>query len=324
MSWESTLDEQIDLKRWWGTPEAQTYSQGFIDSLTHAHPEDGSDIERTYGSINAIEERKLHLADPVWISPDVCKVIDAARQADPPFKPEPLLPSDLPCQYGFMRFHQPMHLTDARGKIVNVAAVAWAPITDATWEGPGSAPWDRQGIDVTLYSDLQDEDDEDLEQLRMDRFGSRFVLLHHMPWWFGKTLEEMHFTSSDWGTSGPETIVNWFTLFQISLRIMQQKITASGKSRLPRAFRRRAERAGFDPFTVVVTLRRYEKSGRTGEGYDGDENFYSHRFIVRGFWRAQWYPSAQEHRQLYIHDFIKGPADAELIVKPSRAIEVVR
>jgi hypothetical protein len=342
MSWESTLDEQIALKRWWGTTEAHAYARAFLDSVTTKYP--SGDADRGYAALTEVEPRKLELADPVWISPDVCALIEAARQADPPFEPEPLLPSDLPCVYGFLRFDTPMHLTDARGKTVNVTAMAWMPVVDDSWEGPGDAPWDRQGIDLTLYSDRDDMEDTDLDDLRERRFGSRFVLLHRMPWWFGKTLEDSHFATGDPEQGGlvltddeaKASLADWLLLMQITLRLIQQKITSSGKTRLPRGFRKRAEREGFDPYTVVITLRRYESKQRSGEGYQGDGPYYSHRFVVSGGWRNQYYPSLgscyledgspdpASHRQLYIHSYIKGPEDAELIIKPSRAIEVVR
>ena len=326
MSWENVLDEQIALRRWWGTAEAESYARAFRDGVASDYV--GS--EDTISGIAVVEDRKLELADPVWVAPDVCDLIDAARLADPPFQPEPVLPSDLPCVYGFLRFERPMHLKDARGMTVNVAAMAWMPKADPSWEGPGEPPWDRQGIDLTLYSDRDDPEDTDLDELRERGFSSKLALLHRMPWWFGKDPNEMQFAlglgvDDD---EARESMTNWLVLMQITFRIIQQKITSSGRRRLPKGFRRRAQRdyGITDPYTVVITLRRYESKKGDGPGWDPevDGPYYSHRFLVSGHWRAQYYPSSGEHRQLYIHSFVKGPEDAELIIKPSRAIEVVR
>jgi hypothetical protein len=51
---------------------------------------------------------------------------------------------------------------------------------------------------------------------------------------------------------------------------------------------------------------------------------WSHRWLVRGFWRNQWFPSLGIHRQLWISDYIKGPEDKPLRIKPTRAFELVR
>jgi hypothetical protein len=39
---------------------------------------------------------------------------------------------------------------------------------------------------------------------------------------------------------------------------------------------------------------------------------WKHRWIVRGHHRAQWYPSIQAHRLVWIGPYMKGPADAPL------------
>jgi hypothetical protein len=72
---------------------------------------------------------------------------------------------------------------------------------------------------------------------------------------------------------------------------------------------------------VYVTLRRArQKPG----GGDSDPEFeYSHRFMVSGHWRHQWYPSKGEHHLIWVDPFIKGPEDRPLIIK-DRVWKVVR
>jgi hypothetical protein len=59
----------------------------------------------------------------------------------------------------------------------------------------------------------------------------------------------------------------------------------------------------------VILLRR--KSGR---GLENTEVEWSHRWLVRGHWRNQWYSTLKEHRLIYINPHIKGPDDKPLIV----------
>lgn len=66
-----------------------------------------------------------------------------------------------------------------------------------------------------------------------------------------------------------------------------------------------------EPDVIVVTLRapsmrpRVEGATRTGRDW-------SHRWVVRGHHRAQWYPSMAAHRVVWIAPHIKGPADKPL------------
>ena len=71
---------------------------------------------------------------------------------------------------------------------------------------------------------------------------------------------------------------------------------------------------------VVFTLRR-AKSPQ----YEGDEREvqWSHRWVVQGHWRNQWYGSEKVHRQIWIAPFIKGPDDKPIVFK-RRAFELVR
>lgn len=92
--------------------------------------------------------------------------------------------------------------------------------------------------------------------------------------------------------------------------LARQPLTAT-ESAAPgsRSDRRRAARTGVarsnDPVRVV-RLRRYEKSG--GRGAPTGRKV-STRHAVRGFWRNQWLPGSQTHRQQWIAPHWRGPVD---------------
>lgn len=78
--------------------------------------------------------------------------------------------------------------------------------------------------------------------------------------------------------------------------------------------------AAFDPeIRKVKMLVLRENLHRPGGSADDDERVrreYSHRFIVRGFWRDQAYgPNHSLRRRQWIPPFVKGPADKPLICK---------
>jgi hypothetical protein len=109
--------------------------------------------------------------------------------------------------------------------------------------------------------------------------------------------------------------------------LMAQPIAVPVTERPGRAFRRRWERtaptAPHDGDVRVVTLRRATHGG-SGDG--PEEDFgpeWSHRWIVRGHWRKQWYSSESVHRLIWISPFVKGPDDKPLVLKDT-VFEVVR
>ena len=56
-------------------------------------------------------------------------------------------------------------------------------------------------------------------------------------------------------------------------------------------------------------LRRSASSPTTGTGTGRG---YAVRFVVRGFWRNQSYPSRGVHAPKWIDSYLKGPKDAPL------------
>jgi hypothetical protein len=96
------------------------------------------------------------------------------------------------------------------------------------------------------------------------------------------------------------------------LAFMNSRYVKSDGEPLPRAERRRIERAGLttdgldaDHPVHVIKLRAPEPSPVTAAA-DGDRE-WSHRWFVRGHYRAQWYPSIQAHRVRWIAAYVKGP-----------------
>lgn len=93
--------------------------------------------------------------------------------------------------------------------------------------------------------------------------------------------------------------------------LMSQTITEVAQVRPATAERRRLARQGDpDPVVQYVALRHRTVVGTPEQRGDRE---YRHRWIVRGHWRRQWYPSAQTHRPLWIAPHLAGPEDAPLL-----------
>ena len=84
-----------------------------------------------------------------------------------------------------------------------------------------------------------------------------------------------------------------------------------------RPARKRNARAGRPEAEIRVIRLRKAEHARTRRAPDEepDEPLWSHRWIVEGHWRNQWYPSMQAHRPKWIPRHVKGPDHLPLIVK---------
>lgn len=82
--------------------------------------------------------------------------------------------------------------------------------------------------------------------------------------------------------------------------------------------RRRNERSGLTvpPDGVRVVRLHLHARPQHPDGADGTQQVeWSHRWLVSGHWRRQWYPASRQHQAKYILPYVKGPADRPLVVR---------
>lgn len=91
--------------------------------------------------------------------------------------------------------------------------------------------------------------------------------------------------------------------------------------------RRRWERHG--PTTspewgsVRVVALRKSKTSAHGDPDEEHSREWTHRWVVSGHWRNQWYPSEGQHKPIWIDPYVKGDPDKPLIQKDT-VFKVVR
>ena len=76
-----------------------------------------------------------------------------------------------------------------------------------------------------------------------------------------------------------------------------------------------------EPVIQIIQLRRRSPATNGGES---QSRGYSCRWLVRGHWRNQFYPSSQSHRPRFIPAYVKGPDDKPLKPTKSSIFAVVR
>ena len=86
---------------------------------------------------------------------------------------------------------------------------------------------------------------------------------------------------------------------------MPSRSTPAQATRTQESGRRRSR-------TDTITYLRYNSRSHT-DGAGGGR--YTHRWVVRGHWCRQWYPSLQRHVPIWITDYIAGPDDGPIVVR---------
>jgi hypothetical protein len=94
--------------------------------------------------------------------------------------------------------------------------------------------------------------------------------------------------------------------------LMQQSITQCERTQPDRAQRKLCARLALPSDVVIVRLRRIDFPEREPSG---ELVPWSHRWLVGGHWRQQFYPSDKTNRPIWINPYVKGPKEKPLVVK---------
>jgi hypothetical protein len=314
--WEEAHDALLDLYRFHNRPEAvEMLNEGwyrpnlaaFEASEDPAKHSTADFFRRTFLDFGQSIAAQLFNADPIYVDPEMMTVAEAAAES---FQPEPIVETDIPCETGFLYVPRAVvsHLGSESGGTVHFGEgessgnlfLLPGPLDpgyddhDASWD---ACLWEIVGpnLCVTFFN--------------RTRIGLRFQRANLAP--YGVEIP------------GDERGPAWrdFRFLQTIWRLMAQTI-AVADHRLPGGqFRKRAERLHVEPKRVtVVTLRR----PHPGESEEHRDVPWSHRWIVSGHWRRQWYSSLSLHRQIWISPYVKGPEDQPLVVRKVRAFQLVR
>ena len=107
----------------------------------------------------------------------------------------------------------------------------------------------------------------------------------------------------------PEDLLVFFGELSAGLAFLDSPLAASPMHRVPRAERRRLKKQQqHEPEIRVVTLRR--ESYPSGKGESAVD--WDWKWLVRGHWRNQWYPSLRDHKPVFVAPYVKGPEDKPL------------
>lgn len=313
--WDQALDAMTDLQHQFHTEEGRQYMQKFARSIAgkiwsagdrdgyEPHTPTGEDVEHARALVRGTMTTVVQ-GEPIWVSADVVDLIEAASDPDidRPFVPEAIYFDDLFVPWGFALLEHHLEHPDVRGKAISYRGVSWG-ITQ-----PPDAD-NETGVLVALWCHRDDPDGyREPRQFPMVG-GCPLTLVHAATFSFGDTRH----------LADPPTHAMMRQL-QIMWRLAKQEIALPQRERASRPSWKRAATWKQIKHVTVLRLRRAKPSHYEGEERDVE---WTHRFLVRGHWRNQWYPKLKDHRQIWIETYVKGDESLPLVVK-KRAIEFTR
>jgi hypothetical protein len=319
----AVLDVQVDLLRWMRSQLGQRYAEYFVDSLRSERnwkvpPEHWRELWDD-------ECHTLDTATTYWASEGVVGLTSNASKTMPD---EPLRADDLPSPSGFVWFDRPLYMTDIHQKTVAVRVIVWSPVVASVDESTGTA-YTTPSVLLRLYTDNRDPIDEQMRESPVTDLLHPYTLYHFVYWSFGEAADWFlqqggtnvdgspytydAFESLTIAQNSMHEAAKWLQTFWAFCR---QKIVLQHQQRADRPTAKRFLRGSSreDPDVQIVTLRR--ELEQSVEKSDAEHDvMWTHRWVVDGHWRNQWYPSIGEHRAKYIAPYVKGPDDRPLIIK---------
>jgi hypothetical protein len=174
---------------------------------------------------------------------------------------------------------------------------------------------DKWGVALTLYTSLSAKDDDyrDVHDgIRRELGGSDVIPLHFSTAILGNPFDEGDLYDEHGRYTGAD---HWWKTIQTTLRLMQQRVFDRVETPLPRATRRRWERATGHKLSEVLVIRLRRSEHRRDDDAEPTGRTLTHRHIRDGHWRNQFYPSLDRHRQIWIAPTVVGDENLPLIVK---------
>lgn len=306
-----------EAQNWVSTKSAAQYERALRGGYQHHRPGIADPAES--GRVMArMETQRLRLAELFHVSGPMMELARAAERSLVDFN---LLPEDLPAPAGFVYFESPMDVfapPDRGGTTTSIVAASWGPV----WQSK-QVTWPEGGLWITWYSDAGHMYDQ-AEELGMGR-ASDVSAARRAHLSVGRLLIDnesaipfSHDPLAVIGEAGQAityreaantTIDQWTGVLKTIWLLMGQTLASVQDARFDRASSRRETRAGRPQQQVrCITLRR-----PAGSDDGSSEREYVHRWIVRGHWRQQWYPSRGVNRPVWIAPHIKGPEGAPLL-----------
>ena len=275
----------------------QTYGKTMIQKPGDASPE---------GEIKSLRQAEL-----IWVAADMCRLWNVAEKSLP--TDAVLDMEDLPSDFGFIVLEEPLDSIDsvrAEEERMRIRAFSWSM---ARVEGDFA-------VHLAFYMDV-----DRFPTLKPAGYRGNLVYTGNSEWFFKTRVDD--FTNKAYanrelfpGGGPPQRAMDSMTedrrrLATLLLLLRQPIVVDSVSKPLRQEARQAIRKKQIAPDVRVLTLR--EKRYKKDESDEHHAVDWSHRWMVDGHWRWQWYPSQETHKRIWIFAYQKGPEDKPLIIRPT-------
>lgn len=302
---DHALDLQTDLAAWLETGFGQKFAAGIYGAMA------GTDTDKAYyGRLGLLAHQvMIQTGETFAVTEEIVDVLEFAAATVPPYA---LHESDIPSKAGFVMFERPILIDDIKGKVIVTRAIGWAGAVHQEDVDLGLTSESPVSLMMLMWTDPSDERDH-LHDQWVGADGVRAQILEdvgHLP-----PQGLLSCAGGVW-TIGDEPDGDLAKILMAFFRFVQEPWVDPSAVLPSRQAHRRALRRKIEPTVHIVRLRRKTDTQHDDYGQDmvtGEVN-WSHRWLVRGHWRNQYYPSIQDHRPRWVQAHVKGPEHLPLIV----------
>lgn len=240
---------------------------------------------------------------PIYVGDFPCLAIaDAGKEL-----PESYMVRRLPMTNGYLYFQTPLEIRldhpviGEHTELVRAVLFEHQDKIPALGQRRESGLGDEPGVVLYILTECAEEDGSGV-------YPKEAISLL-IAWQYGQAISEVLLGSRTPFLNMVEILSQVAALWEF----MIQKIVTVIPTRAPRPYVRQMKRAGIleVPDIQVITLRAHEQQVYAASEASGVE--WTHRWIVRGHWRDQWYPRMQLHLPKWISPYVKGPDGTPLI-----------
>lgn len=236
------------------------------------------------------------------VEEEVAALIQVGAESMPEQK---LLQSDLPSRSGMLLLPRPVGVLDKNLNVYPISGVFWLPAVGESVDRGERNP----GIMTVHFTTNNDLARDDYEWPKVHPDFPPLTILHIMFLPFGTEMV----TETGTAPEADASIRRFIKHLQSFWAFVQQKVVEVETTQMPRPIRKRAEKQDRKVSELkVVRLRRLARESVKPAPEGGKEIHWSHRWVVRGHWRNQFYASLNDHRAVWIYPFIKGPTEKPL------------
>lgn len=316
--WERALEVHAELTGYTRRPEWNQVTQNWLTDRFERYGL-GATAPSAFAFGHLIEH--LEEVEPIYVTEEMQELTYEAMQSFDSSEPCTIAEWFIPS--GLALLDEPFLAADINGRLTSWRVISWRLRRDIPMRGIGEGDEVEESTETTSAveiflwyhrddpDDYKDEPESRVSTEWMRRQGLFYSTLH------ATTIPLDRFIVPHEISNEGDPKATWVTFLRVLQRLMAERIVLKTRYRPQRAVRRRVERAGIREVkdVLVVELRRPRERGFEWDEGDGEPIHYSHRFLVSGHWRNQWYPSERTHRQKWIPSYVKGPADAPLKLK---------